>query len=46
MGYCGLLLKAKSTSLVSDALACLGVYVVGDMDYCIASRKVWHSEGN
>ena len=31
-----LFLKAKSRSLVFDALACLGVDRVGDMDYCIA----------
>ena len=39
MGYCDLLLKAKSRSLVFDALACIGVYLVGDMDYCIAQGK-------
>ena len=31
-----LLRKAKSSGLVFDALACLGAYLVGDMDYCIA----------
>ena len=31
-----LLLNAKSSSLVFDALACLGAYLVGDMDYGIA----------
>ena len=41
-GYSGLLLKAKSGSFVFDALACLGVYsyLVGDMDYSIAHRKL------
>ena len=34
-----LLLEAKSSSLVFDALACLGAYLVGDMDYCISYRK-------
>ena len=31
-----ILLKASSSGLVFDALACLGAYLVGDMDYCIA----------
>ena len=39
MGYCGLLQNAKSSSLVFDALACPGVYLVGEMDCFNAQRK-------
>ena len=39
----GLLIYCKERSVVSslviDALACLGEHLVGDMDYCIARRK-------
>ena len=41
-----LFLKAKNSSLVFDVLACLGGYLVGDMDYYTAHRKAKHSKGN
>ena len=33
------MLKAKSSSIVFDALACLGVYLVGDMDYSVLFKR-------